>query len=224
MRFIGHLSGNPIDFSQFRHTYAHETSTTRSSLDAWPYCGWTKSCTTQETMECFDFPVNTNKAYGFNHGFKLVRKWISPQVPKTSHPTTTPRLEPAWNPPGTGQVFLGLRICALRRGFEATGMMLAANAPPSFARRELQRPGRNRANRGGRFFFVFLELVLGGGGGGGERGGGASLSLGELFCCFVLFFCISDATGSLALHGGNMSLGGLFVSQTRGFHSYSSMC
>ncbi|CAJ1437260.1 unnamed protein product [Effrenium voratum] len=38
-----------------------------------------------------------------------------------------------------GEVFLGLRICALRRGFEATGMMLAANAPPSFARRELQK-------------------------------------------------------------------------------------
>ncbi|CAK0823223.1 unnamed protein product, partial [Prorocentrum cordatum] len=38
-----------------------------------------------------------------------------------------------------GDVFLGLRVGAIRSTFESTGMMLAASPPPSFARQELQK-------------------------------------------------------------------------------------
>ncbi|CAK9012858.1 unnamed protein product [Durusdinium trenchii] len=37
------------------------------------------------------------------------------------------------------EVFLGLRVAALRCAFESVGVMVAANPPPSFARRELQK-------------------------------------------------------------------------------------
>ncbi|CAE7667383.1 unnamed protein product, partial [Symbiodinium pilosum] len=37
------------------------------------------------------------------------------------------------------EVFLGLRLAAIRRTFEAAGIMAAANPPPSFARQELQK-------------------------------------------------------------------------------------
>eukprot|EP00439_Symbiodinium_sp_Y106_P075066 s1439_g14.t1 len=37
------------------------------------------------------------------------------------------------------EVFLGLRLAAIRRTFEAAGIMVAANPPPSFARQELQK-------------------------------------------------------------------------------------
>lgn len=37
------------------------------------------------------------------------------------------------------EVFLGLRLAAVRRTFELAGIMVAANPPPSFARQELQK-------------------------------------------------------------------------------------
>lgn len=41
--------------------------------------------------------------------------------------------------PSADEVFLGLRVAALRCAFESVGVMIAANPPPDFARRELQK-------------------------------------------------------------------------------------
>lgn len=41
--------------------------------------------------------------------------------------------------PNADEVFLGLRVAALRCAFESVGVMIAANPPPDFARRELQK-------------------------------------------------------------------------------------